>query len=111
MEKEKERTVFIMNDGGHDYSDAIRFGSLHFLNISRKAKWDIARLYTEITEGMEEANRDDLILVSGLTTHCCVATALMIERFGCVNYLIFKEDKYEEKNLVTNQELYTMSEE
>ena len=99
-----DRKVYILCDGGHDYSDAKRFGTLTFLNISPKAKWDIARLYSELKEGLKDATEDDLILISHLTSHCCVATALFVEWFGKVNFLLYRKDKYEEKNLVLCQD-------
>lgn len=97
-----ERKVYILADGGHDYSDATRFGDLVFLKIPTFAKWDIARLHDELAEGLKDATEDDLLVISHLTSHCCVATALMVEWFGRVNFLIFRKDKYEEKNLITD---------
>jgi len=99
------RKVYILANGGHDYSDAQRFGELHFLNIPTYAKWDISILYQELQEKLQDANADDLIVVSHLTSHCCVATAIMVEWFGRVNFLIYRKDKYEEKNLVLNPDV------
>lgn len=101
------RKVFILADGGHDYSDAKRFGDLVFLNIPSYVKFDVSRVYEELQEGMKDANADDLIVISHLTTHCCVATALMVEWYGRVNYLLFRKDQYEEKNLVVNDNVET----
>lgn len=99
------RKVYILANGGHDYSDARRFGDLHFLNIPTYAKWDISALYSEMCEKMKDATEDDLIVISHLTSHCCVATSLMVEWFGRVNFLIFRKDKYEEKNLILNDQV------
>lgn len=97
---EQVKKVYILADGGHDYSDAERFGELVFLHIPNNAKWDIARLYDELMEGLKGAEADDLLVVSNLTSHCCVATAILVEWFGRVNFLIYRKDKYEEKKLV-----------
>lgn len=96
------RKVYILADGGHDYSDAVRFGNLVFLKIPTYSKWDIAQLHIELSEGLKDAEAEDLLVISHLTSHCCVATALMVEWFGRVNFLIFRKDKYEEKNLIVN---------
>lgn len=96
------RKVYILSNGGHDYTDAARFGELVFLNIPSHLKWDIAALYDELSEKLEDAKVNDLLVVSHLTSHCCVATALLIEWFGRVNFLIYRKDKYEEKKLVVN---------
>lgn len=101
----ENRKVYILADGGHDYSDAVRFGNLIFLKIPTYSKWDIAQLYLELSEGLKDADADDLLVISHLTSHCCVATALMVEWFGRVNFLIYRKDKYEEKNLVLNPDV------
>lgn len=101
-----ERKVYILGDGGHDYSDAERFGTLVFLNIPRHARWDIARLSDELKEGLKDANKEDLFIVSHLASHCCVATAWLVEWFGTVNFLIYRKDKYEEHKLVLNAKVY-----
>ena len=97
------RKVYILTKGAHDYSDAERFGTLVFLNIPTFVRWDIQRLYLELQEGLKDAKEDDLFLVSHLTSHCCVATAILTEWFGRVNFLIFRKDKYEENKLILSQ--------
>lgn len=101
------RKVYILSNNGHDFSDAERFGDLVFLNISHFAKWDVSLLKEELIIGMQEALEEDLIVVSSLASHCCVATALMIEWFGRVNFLIYRNDRYEESTLVTNPNMET----
>lgn len=100
-----ERKVYVLGKGGHDYSDAERYGKLVFLDIPTYARWDIDRLYRELEEGLQDADKDDLFIVSHLASHCCVATALLIEWFGRVNFLIFRKDKYEEHKLVVNPDV------
>lgn len=99
------KKVYILADGGHDYSDAERFGTLIHLTVPTNAKWDIAAVYDSLKEGLKDANYDDYIIVSHLTSVCCVATAIMVEWFGRVNFLIYRFDKYEEKILVLNNDV------
>jgi len=94
------KKVYILADGGHDYSDAERFGTLIHLTVPTNAKWDIAAVFDSLKEGLKDAEHDDYIVVSHLTSVCCVATAIMVEWFGRVNFLIYRFDKYEEKNLL-----------
>lgn len=100
-----DRTVYILADGGHDYSDALRFGTLKKLNIPAAVKWDTARLYEELLEGLKDATHNDFILISHLTSHCCIATAIMVEWFGRVNFLIYRNDRYEERTLILNEDV------
>lgn len=97
--------VYILSDGGHDYHDATRYGELVFLAIPSAAKWDIAQLYDTIKEGMQEASEEDYLIISHLTSVCCVATAILVEWFGQVNFLIYRHDKYEHKKLVLNTQV------
>jgi hypothetical protein len=94
--------VYVLSKGSHNFSDAERFGELVFLDISPLARWDTNRLYLELMEGLKDATEDDLIVVSHLASHCCVATAIMIEWYGRVNLLIYRKDKYEENKLITD---------
>jgi hypothetical protein len=100
---EARKKVFILSDGGHDYSDAERFGELIFLNVPAESKWDISYIYDFLREKLTDASPDDCLIVSSLTSICCVATAIMVEWFGRVNFLIFRFDRYEEKKLVLNR--------
>lgn len=98
------RKVYILNNAGHDYSDAARFGELVFLDVPEGGKWDIGFLYESLHTLLIDAEEDDLLLLSSLTSHCCVATAILTEWYGRVNFLIFRKDKYEEKKLFTKDQ-------
>ena len=97
-----QKNVYILSDGGHDYSDAERFGTLVFLPIPANAKWDIAALFDTLTEGLKDAEAEDYLIISHLTSVCCVATAILVEQFGRVNFLLYRGGKYEERVLVTD---------
>jgi len=94
------RRVFVLNDGGHDYSAAEKFGKITFCSSNLINRWDIAQMYREMKEALYEANFDDYIMISSLTSLCCVATAIMADRFGVVNFLVWKDSQYIERSLV-----------
>lgn len=91
--------VFILSDGGHDYSAAAEFGELVYCTHTPIHRDDVAQMYRELKVSLDEATYDDFILISGLTSLCCVATAIMAERFSEVHFLIFKSDRYIRKDL------------
>lgn len=95
-----DRKVYILSNNGHDHSDAKRFGTLVMLNVPSYAKHDAGRIFMELKEGMKDANEDDLIVVSHLSSHVAIATGIMVEWYGKVNLLVYRKDKYEEKNVV-----------
>ena len=92
--------VFILNDGGYDYTAAEKFGEI--IICSRGfVKKDISYCYRLLHPYLEKAEYDDYIVLTGLVSLCCAATAILIERFGRVNFLIHKGDYYEPQVLVT----------
>lgn len=93
------KKVYILQDGGHDYSAAESFGELVFCTDHAINKWNISAMYEVLMDALEDAHEDDLILISSLATFCCVATAIMTERFGQVHYLIYKDNAYTQRDL------------
>lgn len=98
------RRVYILGDGGHDYTDARRFGELHFINIPVEMKWEISAVYDLLREELMESSEEDLLLISNLASHLAIATAIMVEWYGRVNFLLYRNNTYEEKILVTDRD-------
>lgn len=97
------RKVYVVNDGGHDYSDAERFGELVFCTDRVIRKDDTAQMFRELSESLARARQDDYILVSSLTSLCMIAAAIMAEEFGEIHLLIFKDGKYEARDVILGQ--------
>lgn len=96
------KKVYVLNNGGHDYTDAERFGDIVFCTEGAINKWDIAQMYRELSDVLMSAHADDYILMTSLTSLCCVATAIMVEQFGEVHLLLYKDGQYIERDLVLN---------
>jgi hypothetical protein len=94
------RKVFIVNNGGHDYSDAQRFGELVFCTENVIRKDDVSQMYRELNAALDEAQADDFLLVSSLTSLCMVASAILADRFGELHLLLFKDGQYVERDLI-----------
>lgn len=93
--------VYILNDGGHDYSAAVDFGDLTFLNIPYATMQDIPQAYTFLKDGLKDAMEDDYLLIGGPASMNCIATAILAEWYGKVNFLLFRCDHYEASTIVT----------
>lgn len=100
------RKVYILTDGGHDYSDATRFGTIEFCNVTVRNKHDIAHMYRELRESLYNSCYDDLLLISSLTSLCSVAAAILSYMHGRVNFLVYQDGKYVERNLVLDNNEY-----
>lgn len=91
--------VFVLNDGGHDYTDAQRFGEIVFCTNNVIRKDDISQMYRELNSALAEANHDDLLLVSSLASLGMVASAILADRFGEVHLLLYKDGQYVKRDL------------
>lgn len=92
--------VFIVSDGGHDYSDAARFGELVFCTENVIRKDDIAQMYREIRQALEIASPGDFLLISSLTSLCSVAASILAFQFGEIHFLLYKDGQYVRRDLI-----------
>lgn len=93
-------TVYIPNKGAHDYSDAERYGELHFLTSGSVSRYNTENLYRQLVEGLEGAEETDYLLVSSLAILNALASAIFSRKFGRVNYLLFRDGEYIEKTVM-----------
>ena len=94
------RKVYVVSNGGHDYSDAQRFGEVVFCTESVIRKDDTAQMYREIHAALKEAAAEDFILVSSLTSLCMIAAAILSDRFGELHLLLFKDGQYISRDII-----------
>ncbi len=94
------RKVFIVSNGGHDYSDAARYGEIVFCTDEVIKKDDVAQMYRVISESLNDAEADDFLLISSLTSLCTVAAAILAARFGELHLLLYKEGQYVQRDLI-----------
>ena len=92
--------VFIVSDGGHDYSDAERFGELVYCTEGVIRKDDIAQMYRELNSKLALAEPGDYLLISSLTSLCSVAAAILGFQFGEVHFLLYKDGQYVSRDLI-----------
>lgn len=95
--------VYIVNKGGHDYSDAQRFGVVQFLSEGPVSKYAVSKIYREFAMRMRGSGADDYILLTGLTTMACIACSCFSYIHGRLNLLIYKNGKYVERRLVLSE--------
>jgi len=86
--------VYIINDSGHDYSEAKQFGDLVFLSKGKVASYATTQHYRVFAEKMKDATPDDFILVTSLASMNCIAGWIMGTLGFPLNLLLYKEDKY-----------------
>ncbi len=94
------RRVYVLNEGGHDYSDAERFGEIVYCTTGVLPKNDINRLFRELDDVLSESDAKDLLLLTGPASLCAVASAIMAATHGEIHYLVFHDGQYYEKDLM-----------
>lgn len=91
--------VFIINNSGHDYSDARRYGELIYLTKGIVAPFKTNLHYRELSEKMKHATPEDYILITSLASLNCIAGWIIGTLGFPLNMLIYKENKYIVKKL------------
>lgn len=94
-----KKTVFVPNRGPHDYTLAWDYGDLVFCTEGELNRKDLATMHRKLDAEMSAAQEDDYILLTSLTSLCCIACGIFASRFGRLNLLIFEGDKYLERTL------------
>jgi len=96
------KRVYVPNKGTHDYSEAWAFGEVVFCTEGFVNRKDLLTMQAEIENAFVDAEPDDYILLTSLTTLCSVACSIFTHRFGRLNLLIFEDGKYLERFLTFN---------
>lgn len=94
------RKVFIVNNGGHDYSDATRYGELVFCTEGNVRKDDFSQMFRELSEALDQAEAQDYLLLTSLTSLCSIATGILADRFGEVHFLLFHNGRYDVHSVI-----------
>lgn len=97
------RKVFIVSDGGKDYTAAEQFGQIVFCTDAQFKRTDIASMSRQLTETLIDAKPDDLLMVAGLPQLLMVASAIITEQCGRVNFLIYDGSQYVQRDLVLSE--------
>lgn len=91
--------IYIPNKGSHDYSDAERYGEIVYVTKGEQNRYAIGTMVRNWIKILRTSNPEDYILLSSLTNLCCIGTALFAMRHGCLNLLLFRNDRYIERKL------------
>jgi len=92
--------VYVLNNGGHDYSAAASFGEVIVCDNSPVRKDDVSQMFRQLTDNLQDFRACDYILVTSLTSLCMVAAGIIADRFGKINMLLFHNGQYVGKSLV-----------
>jgi hypothetical protein len=92
-------SIFIPNKGSHDYSDALRYGTLVYITKGEQNRFAIGSMVRVWASIIKKSSPDDYILLSSLTNLVAIGCALFVLRHSKLNLLLFRNDKYIERKL------------
>jgi hypothetical protein len=98
----KSKRVFVLNDGGQDYTPAKEYGELIFCTEGELNKFDISAMYRQLNNFLDGSDCDDYIVLTSLSSLCSVACAIMAAMHGEVHLLIYdvKTRRYVSRDLM-----------
>jgi hypothetical protein len=96
--------VYLLNKAGHDYSDAERYGELVTCTEGSLDKLDLQQMYRELSHAMQDSESCDFILLTSLTSLCCIACGIFSSKHGGLNLLIHTNSGYFERSVFFNNE-------
>lgn len=97
------RKVFVVNQSGHDYTEAQRFGQVVFLSRGSTNRYATNLMYRNFAAILQNSSPDDYLLVTGLSAMNMIAASIMTYLHGKVNMLLFKQGTYLERTIVIGE--------
>jgi len=82
--------VFIVNRGGHDHTDAKRFGRLIFLSEGEVNRYATNVMYRTFVEKLRKSKPNDYILITGLSVMSSLACSIFARLHGQINLLLYQ---------------------
>lgn len=87
-----ERTIYIVNRSGHDFSAALDHGKrLVYLTEGDTPKLKTNQAYRKIVSKLNKSSSEDYLLLSGLSIINTIAGAVFARKHGRLNLLIYKK--------------------
>lgn len=90
----RRNKVYVPERAEHDYKAAEEYGEVVSITPQEVDRYNSTGLLEMISEKMNDATQNDMVLISGLTLSNCIASAIMARKFGCVNFLLFRRGEY-----------------
>lgn len=103
--------VWIVNDAGHDFSCAQKFGELIVLTEGLVNIFDVDRIQATLVQKLAEFKKDDFLLLTGSTILNVLAVGIIQHKYDFAQVLIYnaKYRKYVPREIHTLKEVKNAS--
>lgn len=100
----QSKHVYIVNNSGHDFSSATKYGDVIYLSDGKIGKFDMNDMYRTILPILQESSMDDYILPTSLPILSALAMSLFAHMHGRINVLLYDAatNKYAARTIVFN---------
>ena len=95
--------VFISNKGAHDFSAALKYGSLEFVTHAQINRFSVNHMARAWAKKLADSTSSDYILLTSLTTLNVIGCAIFAKKHGTLNLLLFRNEKYISRRLDLSQ--------
>lgn len=98
----KQRKVYVVAKGFHDFSAAEQHGELVFLSTEPVVRTAVSNMLREFLPKMADSNPDDFIVITGLSVMCSVACVIFVLKHKRLNLLLFDvaSEKYVKRSVM-----------
>jgi len=101
--------VFIVNDSGHNFDSAKKFGELVYMSRNMIDKYRTNDMYRTFTKFLKDSEPTDYILQSGPSIMNAIACSVFAVKHGRLNLLIWRiedaaVDVYVSRKLIFHKE-------
>lgn len=97
-----EPVVWVPNKGPHDYTNAERYGQVHFLTEGAIPRYQTDAVYAEIANGLATSQPNDYLLIASLSILNAIAAAVLAVKHGRINFLLHRDGDYVVRSIDMN---------
>lgn len=99
---ENKPTVWVLNESGHDYSQAEEFGTLRFLTKGKVDSFASNKYYRIYAEALKDMQDGDYVLLTGLASMNLILGWIIGHKQLRLRILLYKNRKYVVRELMPN---------
>ena len=107
---EDQRKVFIPNQSGHNFTDSERYGTPVYVTKGLVNRFSVNFIARKWALSLKDSTKEDYILVTSLTILTVVGAALFGHLHGCLNLLLYRNERYIARKIVFKDLLSEISE-
>ena len=85
--------VYVINDSGHDFKPAEKFGTIEIVSTGAVDKFGITEMLRTFQPSLDASVADDFVVLSGPTVMSSVLCSAFAAKHGRLNLLLWKADR------------------